>query len=364
MGRKIIPLLIIFLLSGLFPASCLADATSSTAILTVDQAVEMAKEKRNDVQVAWLDLQAAGVSTDLAWDSAADAEAAAHIPGTNYFADLGYDPYLQVYNAEFNEKSKQKAYNLKLDSLEFSVYQRYYAVVSALDNADAQKLASQQAEEKLRIAKLRTQLGMDTRFSFFQAETQAAAASSAWANAQQGLDQKYIDLMEFIGMSASSRPELVRELTYEPVTLMNPEAKFQDIVNASPSVWLANESVQLLLDTAGNSGSDDLEYINEQKADINVITTKESMLQVTRNIYYSLKTIEDSYAAAEEGIRTANEALRIAKLMYDLGMGTKLDITAAEMAANTAQQTLDGMSYQHAILAKALEKPWAYGAAN
>ncbi len=364
MGRKIIPVLIIFLLSGLFPASCLADAAPSTATLTVDQAIEMAKEKRNDVQVAWLELQAAGVSTDLAWDSASEAEAAAHIPGTDYFADLGYDPYLQVFNAEYNEKAKQKAYDLKLESLEFSVYQRYYAVVSALDNADAQKLASQHAEEKLKIAKLRAQLGMDTKFTLFQAETQAASANSSWANAQQELDQKYINLMEYIGMGSSSRPALVRELTYEPITLVNPESRFQEIVSSSPSVWLANESVQLLLDTAGNSGSDDLDYINEQKADINVISTKDSMLQVTRNIYYSLKTIEDSYAAAEDSLRTANEALRIAKLMYEVGMGTKLDITAAEIAANTAQENLDSMSYQHAILAKALEKPWAYGAAN
>lgn len=362
MRRFLIPVLVVFLLIGALPGTCRADTTAQAGSLTVEQAIDMALANRDDVKVALLELQAAGINTDLAWDSGTTT--IVEVNGVRQFLDTGDSSDQAIDTAEYNEKAKRISYDTKLQSVKFSVYDRYYSVVSALDKVDAQDLSNQQAAENLRITKLRTQLGMDTKLALYQAQTQAAAAESSLANAQLDLDQQYINLMEYIGMSSSSRPALVRELTYTPLNVADPESKFSEIVNASPSVWLAKESLELTQDTAGNSGSDDLDYINEEKADINIITTKESMLQTTRNIYYSVKNIEDSYESAKCSVTAAQESLRVAKLMLDLGMVTKNDVLAAEIAANSAQQSLDSISYQHAILAMAFEKPWAYGSAN
>lgn len=362
MRRVLIPVLVVFLLTGILPGTCRADTIATTATLSVEQAIDMALDNREDVKVALLELEAAGISSDLASDNGSPT--IVEVNGDYQFLDTGDVSDQAIYTAEYNEKAKRKSYNTKLESVKFSVYNRYYDVVDALDKVDAQNLANQQAAENLRITQLRSKLGMETKLSLYQAQTQASSAESSLTNAQLELDQKYITLMEYIGMSSTSRPTLVRELTYAPVNIANPESKFEDIVNASPSVWLAKESLKLTQDTAGYSDSGDLDYIDEEMADINIITTKESMLQTTRNIYYSLKNIEDSYATAKDSVAAAEEAVRVAQLMLELGMTTKTDVLAAEITANTAQQNLDSISYQHAILAMALEKPWAYGAAN
>ena len=365
MRRCFIPVFVLFLLTAFGPGTCRADVSvPGDASLTVEQAIDLALANRNDVRSASLDLDAASVSNDLAWDYASGVMEATQIPGTNQYVSVGSDPFLPVYNSDFALKAKQKAYDIKRQSVEFSVYQRYYAVVNALDKFDAQQLAGQQATENLKIAALRNQLGMDTNLALYKAQSQATAAQGSLATAQQELDQKYITLLEYIGMPKTSRPALVRELTFVAVDIADPEAKFSAIVNDSPSVWIAKQSVQLTEETAGNANSDELDAINLEKADINVLTTRESMLQATRNIYYGLKSIEDSYPTAQASVRTTQEALRVAKLMLDLGMGTKTDVLNAEIAANNATQMLDSLSYQHAILKMAFEKPWAYGSAN
>jgi outer membrane protein TolC len=365
MRRVLLPVFI-FLLIAFGPGICRADTAMPADTLTVEQAIDLALNNRQDVLSAGLNVDAALIGDELTMDQVNLVIEGSRIPGTNQFASAGTAAYNQMYTSDYNIQAAQKNYDTKLESVKFSVYQKYYNVVTALDSTDAQRLASQQAEEKLAISQLRYQLGMDTKLAVYQAQMQAVSARGNYGVAQQSLDQKYIALMEYIGWPNSHRPALVRELTYHPVEVNNPESKFKDIVNDSPGVWLAKKSLDLRELTRVNSNDleGELADIQQEQAEITVITTKDAMLQATRNIYYNVLSMQESYAAAKEGAQVADEALRVAKLLYEAGMGTKLDVTAAEIAAHNAHQTLNSLSYQHAILKMAFEKPWAYGSAN
>ncbi|MCX5779827.1 MAG: TolC family protein, partial [Firmicutes bacterium] len=360
MRKILVPVLVLFLLIGMLPSSCLADTAASPEVLTVEEAIDLAYANRNDVKLADLTLQAANISGDIAWDNASEALQAAEIDNTGQFIG-GIDSWNQVYTSEYNLQVARKNYDTKRESVKFSVYQQYYNVVTALDSTDAQRLSSQQADQKLKIAELRYLLGMDTKATLYSSQQQAASAAGNYATTQQSLDQKYIALMEYIGKPVSSRPALVRELTYTPIVVSNPEQKFAQIVKDSPSVWLAKKSLDLTQETSDSSvgPEGDLTDINLEKADISIITTRDAMIDTTRSLYYNILSVEEAYATAVASAKSADEALRVAKLMYEVGLGIKLDVTAAEIAANSAHQTLDSLSYQHAILAMAFEKPWA-----
>ncbi len=365
MRRIFIPVLVVFLLISILPGNCWAAAdTSADTSLTVDQAIELALANNKDVKKASLNYDSASISNDQVWDNIDSLIGDSLIPGTNQYEGASSSDWNTMYNSDYNLQAAQKNYDTARESLKFSVYQKYYAVITALDNSEAKRLAGEQADEELEITELRTQLGLDTKLTLYQAQKASVSAQADYAAAQQALDQKYIALMEYIGLPSSSRPELVRELSYAPVDIANPETKFDQIVSSSPSVWLAKKSLLLTEQTSGTSGSQDLDDIDKEKAELTIITTRESMLQATRNIYYSILSAEESYATATEGAKAADEALRVAKLLYDLGMNTKVDVTTAEIAANSAHQSLDSLSYQHAILVMALEKPWAYSSGS
>jgi len=358
MRRKVIALLVLLLL--IIPAgTCLADAEPAGATLTVEQAIDLALKNSSSVKSADLAKQTANISNDQVWESVNSAL----VPDANgqYYGPV--DSWDAVYKADYNLEAARKNYDTAVESVKYNVYQKYYAVVNALDNCDAQRLANQQAAEKYKIAELRFDLGLDTKLNVYQSQQQNVTAQSNLAGSNESLDQKYIALLEYIGLSKTERPALVRELAYTPLQVDNAETRIADIVSGSPGVWLANRSLVLTEQTSGSSGDyyGLLTDINKDKADLTLVTTRDAMTQATRNIYYSILNIEESYNNAVAGAKAADEALRVARLVYEVGMGTKLDVTAAEIAAQSAHQAVDSLSYQHAILVMAFEKPWAYG---
>ena len=362
MRRILIPVLALFLFTGIFPGICWADtavpvdaavsvdAFVQTDTLTVDEAVALALDNRTDIETASLNWDAADVASQIAWETASGS-------GPSDLIDL-------IYEADYRADAARTNYESRREAVRFSVYQKYYDAVKAWDDSEAQRLAAKQAEEKLAIAELRFEVGMDTRLNLYQAQQQNAAAVSGYNLAQQTLDHSYITLMEYIGLNKAERPTLVRELTYEPLEITDPEGRIKEIVNDSPSVWLAKKSLTLQELTRENSASlsGKLDDIEHDQAELTIVTTKDSMRQVTRSLYYNVLSMQESYETALQGAKAADEALRVAKLLYEVGMGTKTDVTAAEIVAQSAHQTLDSLSYQHAMLVMAFERPWIAGA--
>jgi len=347
--RRFLALIITLSFIALFPSvTALADTGSSPQTLTVEEAVQLVLENREDVRTAQLNWDAAWINSDLAWEN----------------AYMGYpDSINQIYQTDYAVEAARTNYETKREAVEYSVYQKYYAVVNALDDLDAQKLSQQHAEEKLAVTELRVQLGLDTRLALYQAQQQAVSARTNAAVAEQSLDNAYVSLLDYIGLAKDQRPELVRELTYQPLQIGDPETKINDIVRKSPSVWLADRSLLLQELTRDNSASlsGDLENIKQEQAEIAVITSKDAMRQATRSLYYNVLKMQESYETAVQGAKTADEALRVAKLLYEVGMGTKTDVTAAEIVAQSAHQAVNSLSYQHAILVMAFERPWIAG---
>jgi len=332
----------------IFPGASRADTAAAGVILTVEEAVTQALDNRKDVQNALLNWDAADITSELTWN--------------NSYMGLP-DSINQIYQADYALEVARTNYETKRGAVEYAVYKKYYDVVSALDDQDAQRLARQQAEEKLAISELRLRLGMDTRLALYQAQQQAVSARANYAVAEQATDNAYISLMEYIGADKRERPALVRELSFQPLQIGDPETEINDIVIGSPNVWLADRSLWLEEITRDNSATldGDLENIQHEQAEITVITTKDAMRQATRSLYYNVLKLQESYETAVQGAKAADEALRVAKLLYEVGMGTKTDVTAAEIAAQNAHQAVDSLSYQHAILVMAFERPWISG---
>jgi len=347
--RRFLALIVTLSFIALFPSvTALADTSSSPQILTVEEAVQLALKNREDVRTVQLNWDAAWINSDLAWEN----------------ANMSYsDSINQIYQTDYAIEAARTNYETKREAVEYSVYQKYYAVVNALDDLDAQKLSQQHAEDRLAITELRVQLGLDTKLALYQAQQQAASARTNSAVAEQSLDNAYVSLLDYIGVATDQRPELVRELTYQPLQIGDPETKINDIVRKSPSVWMADRSLLLQELTRDNSVGllGDLENIKQEQAEIAVITSKDAMRQATRSLYYNVLKMQESYDTAVQGAKTADEALRVAKLLYEVGMGTKTDVTAAEIAAQSAHQAVNSLSYQHAMLVMAFERPWIAG---
>lgn len=360
--RKILVLVVACcMLIGLWPGVCYAGEVEPVS-LTLKRAVDLALVNNKDLKRASLDVDAAKISRDEAWDAYNVALLQTYIPGTDLHVSVptGKDPEGSVYLTNFDWLSKQKTYAAKAESVITTVYQKYFAVLSALQKVEAQRLASQRDAQRLKCAEAYYQAGMQTTLGLSGARTLAASSQAALTTAMEEYNQAYSDLMEYIGLPTTTQAILTDTVTYLPLQIENVDAEINIIADNSPAVWIAAEAVRLEEQTYGMLHSYDLDKVKLNSANVSVDITREQMRQAARGFYYKAKSIENSYFSAKEAVDNAAETLHITKLMYQLGLKTSADVLQDEAAFANAQKTLDDLVYQHQIFKMAFYKPWTY----
>ena len=87
---------------------------------------------------------------------------------------------------------------------------------------------------------------------------------------------------------------------------------------------------------------------------------EENFVKVMNTRYSQIRQLEDSYEAATINLKKAQDALRIVKAQYDVGMAIATDVQEAEIGAQAAQVALDNIVYQHETLKLLFDKPYLY----
>ncbi|MGB9792140.1 MAG: TolC family protein [Thermacetogeniaceae bacterium] len=358
-------LVLVLVAALLFPGVVFAEANAAAPQeLSLEQAISLAIANSNDLKQAKADVKAAEITRDEVWKLNNAVLMKTYIPGTDLHVSVptDQDPQGKVYITNFDWLAKQKNYEMKVDSVVLSVYQKYYNVLQALADLEAKELAAEQYQQQPAIARLRVSVGLDSPVSLTSVQAQAAAANAALDAAKKNLDKAYSELVDLLGLPEGSRPKLTDTVVYEKLNIdCDVEAYIDDIAENSPPVWIANESVRLVKQTWGMNqfASYDLDKANLEKAQASVETTKETMKQIARQLYYSAKDLEGKYDAALQQLKAAEEFARITRLQFDVGMATKAQVTAADAAVASAKYGLLALQCNHDLLVRAMQKPWA-----
>ncbi len=357
-----------FLLVGIAPGAEASDDITSTgseqAILSMEEAVRMALDNSQELKQSDLAVEAAAITRDEVWDAANAFLMATYVPGTDLHVSVptDSDPSGAVYQTNYAWMAKKKAYETKAEAVAYTAQQNYLAVLTALNNYEAKRLAAERDSENLRIARIKLQLGMITQLDLSGILAQSTASQAGFISAGQNLDKAYAELADYVGLTHDTKPVLEDKLMFSQLEVDDLEAAINTIIGNSPSVWLAEEAVRLEEQTSGLD-SWELDKVNKDEALVNVEIARESLKQAIRQLYYTTKQLEESYAAALQGVEVAERALATSQLLYEVGLGTKADVLSAEAALSAArgdaQTGLQNLVYQHYLLKLAFEKPWS-----
>lgn len=296
-----------------------------------------------------------------------------------YRADeLGYTPlgppgnplieinWANLLAADLTWRMSKKSLTTEEDAVALDACNKYWTVQKALGAVDMAEVALKQASLDLARVMALYREGMLIHEDLLGAEAKQAAARAALAKAQNDLEAAYAAFNQLIGLDPEDRPVLTDELTFTPMEKKDLDYIVARVLEESPSVWLAQEKVNLqkhLEDLAFYTG----EYrpykarkIEVEQAELDAVSAKEATEIVTRNLYYAVCTLEESYHAAEQAVELAEENLRVAKLKMQVGMAIEADVASAEASLAEARQSLLELKKNHAYYKLALEKPWAY----
>ncbi|MBE0467278.1 MAG: TolC family protein, partial [Candidatus Desulforudis sp.] len=289
-----------------------------------------------------------------------------------------YDPQFEaswyaLLSADLSWQMSKRSKSAEEDQLVLDTVQKYWAVPQAQEKVDVAELRVPQAELALKITRLQVQVGlapapgMSPQQALSSAEAALAKARADLATAQNELDSAYEALNRTIGLWPQDRPVLVDGLEFEPVEVDDLDMHVRRVLDASPSIWLAEEAVtmaeyaQELMWAKGQYTPYEVREIEARQAKLDASSARDAVRQATRDLYYTVRNLENAYTVAGEGVKTAEEALRITRLLFEVGMVTATEVTKQEVALAEAEQARFDLAVQHAYTKLAFQKPWAIG---
>jgi len=253
------------------------------------------------------------------------------------------------------------------DTLYLSVVQNYTNLLTAQENLEYSKKSLENAQLQNKINNLSLALGMTSPIQYGIGNSAYETAQLSLETAQTALEKAYTDFNNLLGINAAERPVLLDRPSFEPLNISNIETHISRVLNQDPNIWMKEQSVNLAameLDLYNymNPLRDPYaaEKIDVETAELSAADTRSQMEYMLRTLYNSVKQLEEGYKMQEQALNIAEQSLALKKLMYEVGMASKVELSAAELEASKARQDLNKTAYQHMCLKLALEKPWAY----
>lgn len=332
----------------------------ATPELTLSQFVSLALEHSETVKKA-------ASEVDLTWENHDyQSEQLGFTPaGPSGSAEIE-SAWSGVMTASLKYSMAKRSYTVAEDSEALNACKKYWAVQSALSAVEVAKQSLQQADLDLNKARVSQRVGLIAQDALLSAESKQVGAKYALAKAQNDLDAAYTSLNQLIGLWSVDRPVLTDEITYTPMENKDEEYAVAFAISNSPSVWLAQQNVNLqeilkdLMLYTGSYRTYETRKIEVEQTELDAVSAKEAAEILARNLFYSVRVLEENYPSAEQSVKLAEENLRVAQIKYQVGMLTKADVAALETALFQARQSLLELKINHAYLKLALEKPWAY----
>lgn len=336
--------------------------------IKLDQAITMALQSSNSNQKAKLDVE----KTEKQRDNASDNLVYTPVPDGSYNAGVEQAWY-SLLSADMNWELSKKTQSAQEDVTVLDTCKKYWEVLKAQADLNSKELALTKAQLASRRIQAMVRLGMSPpeastsgpEMAIAIAEKTEATAQMNLTASQNSLKSAYEALNNTIGLQSDERPVLSDQPKYEPLKVDSLDGEVARVLANSPSVWKAEQSAELAKyanDLAYSSGSyvdNDVREIQLAQANLDAISSKDAAELLTRGYYYQIKNLEDSIPAAKKTEKQAEEALRIAKISFDLGMITREDLQSSQAALSDAQAALLNAEVSHAYYVMVFQKPWA-----
>jgi outer membrane protein TolC len=313
---------------------------------------------------------------------------ASNPPATLFSLNLQYPLYSgnalqdQVTISEANLASAQAAFTAEAATIVLQTRQAYYNVQAAAAQVTSSQGVVTASQENVRVTQAQVNVGTAPQFNLLQAQSQLAtaqqnltSAKAALVNAQYalntlinvplstiiapttpfGLPQPPPDLDALIKTGLSERAELqegeaVIRSFIAAIDLAKSGLRPTITINGGPQIQTNDPTVRDTVNWSGvfllsltvfdgglTAAKVQSAEVQLQEARVSLATTQQTVESQVRTSYLNLQQAADSLRAAESGLTSAREQLRIAQVRLQAGVGTELDVTNALQTLATSE---------------------------
>jgi hypothetical protein len=350
--------------------------TDIEAVLTYDQAVEMALKNSTELKNAQEgELQAEEMREMVANLRRITGSTAIPIgPGYDQADAADRDLLLNFTAADTAWRMAAKQAEVLEGAIAFQVRNAYDEVLQNAAGLEKAERALDFTAKKLIQIDTKTRLGMESNFNRENARQGYAADKEQKEHFARQLDEAYTNLNKLLGLEPGVRLKLQE---HDPPSWLGEEQgsptewgeaglerHLSLVLHDHPYIWLQEQQVaqaerELSLYTY-NVGLPPYKVAAStvQQEKNNLYALKEEVRKGVRSLYYQLQGLENQYKALEKNLAQAESGLSVVQLRHKLGMAVSLEVEQAELAVLEIKCGMQDLTRAYGQLKMLYEKPW------
>jgi len=358
--KKITTSLIIALfLSLILVPNTYAQEDASMNSITLSQAVEMALSYSKSIKQIQYDIERGQEVRESI------ASKVKYIPAGQTDPAVA-KAYTGLIAADMKLQMTKKNLEMEKDKIVLNVFDKYTAVLAANNDFNLAELELKKAWTDYQIAQISYSMGAASQSQLKQAEHLYKTSELSCELAQKKLDKAYEEFNSIVGLKLDEKPILVDDIEYTAFEITDLKHEVTRIIDGSPAIWLAEQQVDLYEVTLRLHNWADptsepykAKEIDVNKAKVSVADSKEELRNGLYNLHNEIMQLQDKYEMAAQAVNMTQEDFRIKELQYQLGMLSKQEYLAAQLALTEAETNFNNIKYAHEYLKQAFYKPWA-----
>ncbi|MGD0152990.1 MAG: TolC family protein [Thermacetogeniaceae bacterium] len=368
-------LVMALLLSGLLmtwgAGAVLADVSSGVATgvqkqLTLQQAVNMGIATSPSLISSSYSIDQAKSKVDQQTEPITGlSNLAGFIPTGSTSADIE-KAFNSLVSSNLNWQQAKKEYQASQDSVTYSVYRNYYAILQDEAALDVAQQSFNLADLQKRITNLKYQTGGASQYDVIQENQSYAAAQTNLDTAKANLNTDYVKFNQLVGLAPDDRLVLTDQPSFTPLVIGSLDAEVSRVLAVDPAISSAENTVSEQQDALSIVSQDPAANMADRDtlgtAQQGLISAQNSAAQNERTLYHSIIALESKQDSLQQALTTAEANLKITQLKYDVGLANKVDLATAQSSLTSAQLALLGNVVSHQLNVMSFETPWAAGA--
>jgi outer membrane protein TolC len=253
--------------------------------------------------------------------------------------------------------NKKKVYDGTINGIKISAESAFYELLKARENVRIAENALQRADEQVKIAQTKVQIGSGSNVDLIGVQASQAAARATLVSAQNTAKLKLMDLNKTMGVDLEAQYNLTGSFEFK-----KEEFKLQDLLDKALSEEVGLIAAQDACDIATwtyefqklfySSRSYDVKSSEHDKiaAELTLKQTHDNLITSVTENYYSYLALEEKYQYLQKALELQKETYRLKKLSYEVGMATSEDVMQASDNVEVAEYNLTDCIFSYNLL--------------
>lgn len=275
--------------------------------------------------------------------------------------------YLGMLSADDKVKKANRDLETTKDEITYQVKQAYNDIL----DKEASKVYNENAltveQLNFKLAKIQLEQGVISQIQYDQLANKLDAAKKTVEASDKALTQAKTKLNQLMGVTSNNSYTLVDMPTFETMENVDVDYQITKTFENHPSIFeleqaknLAQKSLDLYSYNSGSIGENyETKRITAATIGDQIAQTKDSIAQGVRTTYLNIKSLEDQYAILQTNLANAEKSLEVAKIQYEVGQTTELDLRQKELQVADLNAKITDTVVKLDNLHAVFEKPWA-----